>query len=206
VIFNAIKANVKFIFFQDELSKRIKTALPDVQADDMLQIILKEDPLREYIERFAVAPKLRAKVQDILAWDEKLRTKRSGLTDQQIEEHRKFRDKMVEKKLEVHFTIGMGDNYVVFTIVNDSPILKADMARIEKSRKVHYALFEEGRSADFFSPEFMDQTESAGYGIAMADEIYFEMGIDPRANFSVKTEKNRTYALMKFPRDLLSNA
>jgi hypothetical protein len=104
----------------------------------------------------------------------------------------------------IHFTIAMTEEKITFNVVNDIPILAKDMARIEQSRKTHRQLFDEGRSTDYFGPDYIDVTESAGFGIAMADEIYYEMGLDPLSHFTVTASDGATRAVMFFPRDKIS--
>ncbi len=203
VIFNGIKANVKYLLYQEELrQKLIHHANPD-EIDELLEIILNEEALREFMNRFVVPDKIKKNTMRILKLEENLRTGRN-LSEAEIKALQDFRAKLQKEEITIFFSIGIAPHQVVFSVVNDSPILKKDLARILKSRELHYQLYKEGRSTDYFAVENIDTTESAGLGIAMADEVYYEMKLDPRQYFTIVTEEGRTRALLRFPRERIS--
>lgn len=204
VIFNAIKANAKHIIFKSEVKiKLIKQQFQDI--DTLLQIIFREEVLRDFMTRHIIPEKLKKRVNTVLQLEEKKRTGRGGaLSDQDLELLREFKRLIEEEEVMIHFTIAMTDERITFNVVNDIPILAKDMARIEQSRATHKKLFDEGRSTDYFGPDYIDLTESAGFGIAMADEIYYEMNLDPLKHFSINASDGATRAVMYFPREKFS--
>ena len=111
-----------------------------------------------------------------------------------------FNQLLESEEVFIHFTMAMTDDKIVFNVVNDIPILAKDMDRIQQSRTTHRKLYDEGRSTDYFGPDYIDVTESAGFGIAMADEIYYEMGLDPLEHFTISASEGATRAVMHFPR------
>jgi len=201
VIFNAIKANAKHIIFKSEVKmKLIKQNFEDI--DSLLQIIFREEVLRDFMTRHIIPEKLKKRVNTVLQLEEKRRTGRGGtLSQRDLGLLREFKQLLEEEEVLIHFTIAMTDEKITFNVVNDIPILAKDMARIEQSRTTHRKLYDEGRSTDYFGPDYIDMTESAGFGIAMADEIYYEMGLDPLQHFSITASEGATRAIMYFPRD-----
>lgn len=204
IIFNGIKANAKFIVFREELRKvLIHNNTADI--DEVLKVILREEPLREFVTRYVMPDKIKYQVNQILKLDEKAR--RSNLKELDKDEQNalsNFREKLEENTVEMYFTIGITPESIAFTVVNDSPVLTKDMHRLEASRLAHQKLFQEGRSGDFFGPENLDTTESAGFGIGMADEVYYQMGLDPFIFFTITVENNQTTAVLQFPRKNIS--
>jgi hypothetical protein len=200
VIFNAIKANAKHVIFKSEVKmKLLRQKFEDI--DTLLQIIFREEALRDFMTRHIVSDKLKKRVNTVLQIEERKRTgKGSTLSDRDLTLLREFKQLMEDEEVLIHFTIAMTDERITFNVVNDIPILAKDMARIEQSRQTHKKLFDEGRSTDYFGPDYIDLTESAGFGIAMADEIYYEMGLDPLTHFSIAASDGSTRAVMYFPR------
>lgn len=201
VIFNAIKANAKHIVFKSEVKmKLLKQKFEDI--DSLLQIIFREEVLRDFMTRHIIPEKLKKRVNTILQLEEKKRTGRGGpLSEKDLEVLREFKRLIEDEEVLIHFTIAMTEDRITFNVVNDIPILAKDMARIEQSRNTHKKLFDEGRSTDYFGPDYIDLTESAGFGIAMADEIYYEMGLDPMRHFTISASEGTTRAVMYFPRE-----
>jgi len=201
IIFNAIKANAKHVFFKSEVkTKLIRQKFENI--DELLQIIFQEEALRDFMARHIVADKLKRRVNTVLQIDDKKRTGRINLLSKKdLELLYEFKRLLEEEEVLIHFTIALTEDRITFNVVNDTPILAKDMARIEQSRSIHKALFTEGRSTDYFGPDYLDVTESAGFGIAMADEIYYEMDLDPLKYFTISASNSSTHAVMYFPRE-----
>lgn len=204
IIFNAIKANAKHVIFKAEVrQKLVRQRFQDI--DHLLDIIFREEVLRDFMTRHVLPDKLKRRVNTVLQLNEKKRTgKADKLAPGDLQQLAEFNRLLKREGANIHFTIGLTDDSLVINVVNDIPILSKDMARIEQSRTTHKRLYDEGRSTDYFGPEFLDQTESAGFGIAMADEIYYEMGLSPLDFFTIGASDGSTRALMRFPRARLA--
>ncbi|MBS0618349.1 MAG: hypothetical protein JSR44_09185, partial [Spirochaetes bacterium] len=173
--------------------------------DNLLQIIFREEVLRDFMTRHVVPEKLKRRVNTVLMLEEKTRTGRGGsISETDLQTLRDFKNLLEQEEVLIHFTIALTDEKITFNVVNDIPILAKDMARIEHSRQTHKQLHAEGRSTDYFGPDHLDATESAGFGIAMADEIYYEMGLDPLQYFTINASDGATRAVMNFPRAKLA--
>lgn len=92
---------------------------------------------------------------------------------------------------------------VYIRIRNDSPIMGMDLNRIRKSRERHAELAKQGNSAEFFRPDFLDEKESAGFGIAMIDEGFYNLGLDPLECFDIQTSKKTTTVYLNYPLEAL---
>ena len=145
VIFNAIKANAKHIVFKSEVKmKLLRQNFEDI--DTLLQIIFREEVLRDFMTRHIIPEKLKKRVNTILQLEEKKRTGRGGpLSEKDLEALREFKRLIEDEEVLIHFTIAMTEDRITFNVVNDIPILAKDMARIEQSRSTHKKLFDEGR-------------------------------------------------------------
>ena len=200
IIFNAIKANAKHVIFKSEVrQKLLKQQFEDI--DDLIEIIFREEMLRDFMTRHIIPEKLKKRVNTVLQLTEKKRTGRTaGLTEKDIQHLLDFNKLLEQEEVFIHFTMAITDEKIVFNVVNDIPILGKDMERIQQSRMTHKKLYDEGRSTDYFGPDYIDVTESAGFGIAMADEIYYEMALDPLAHFTISASEGATRAIMHFPR------
>lgn len=200
IIFNAIKANAKHVIFKSEV--RLKLARQQFDdIDALLEIIFHEDMLRDFMTRHIVSEKLKKRVNTALQLTEKKRTGRAAsFTAREKQQLIDFNQLLEKEEVFIHFTMALTDDKIVFNVVNDIPILANDMKRIEQSRIMHRKLYDEGRSTDYFGPDYIDVTESAGFGIAMADEIYYEMALDPLAHFTIAASGGATRAIMHFPR------
>ncbi len=200
IIFNAIKANAKHVIFKSEVRmKLLKQQFQDI--DDLLEIIFREEMLRDFMTRHIIPEKLKKRVNTVLQLTEKKRTGRAAsLTEKDIQHLLDFNKLLEQEEVFIHFTMAITDEKIVFNVVNDIPILGKDMDRILQSRMTHHALSKEGRSTDYFGPDYIDVTESAGFGIAMADEIYYEMALNPLEHFTISASEGATRAIMHFPR------
>lgn len=204
VIFNAIKANAKHVIFKSEVRQKLMRQNFD-DIDSLLQIIFRDEALRDFMTRHVISDKLKKRVNTVLQLEEKTRTGRSASFSEADRATLKgFRELIENEEVLIHFTIAMTETRITFNVVNDIPILARDMVRIEQSRTTHKKLFDEGRSTDYFGPDYIDLTESAGFGIAMADEIYYEMSLDPMKHFTITASEGSTRAVMYFPREKIA--
>ncbi len=199
VIFNAVKANIKFTLFKEELKAHIRRTAAEPEVTEVLNVILREEPLLDFMERYIVKDKIKSHTFEILMLDEALRNKRRTLDEAGRQKLDSFRQALQEQEIKVHFTIALGANNMVITVVNDSPILPDDAERIKKSREAHKRLFDEERSEEFFREDNLDTTESAGYGIGLADEILYEFGLNALEHFSIGSKEGKTTAVLKLP-------
>jgi hypothetical protein len=85
-------------------------------------------------------------------------------------------------------------------------MLQRDLDRIEASRRRHQQLHAEGRGGDFFEYGNIDTTESAGFGIAMVDQGFYRLGLDPFKQMKIQSLNRETVVELIYPRSALEKA
>ncbi|MCW7463277.1 hypothetical protein [Leptospira limi] len=204
-LLNAVKANTRFVIFQDELLNKLKAQgqTPEEEAEELLDIILETEPLRDAMQRYIVPDKIKKVVQKILTLSDKKRTKKHNLNEDEKNFLTIVKEKVKKYDLKISMKIEIRPNSVYIRIRNDSPIMGMDLNRIRKSRERHAELAKQGNSAEFFRPDFLDEKESAGFGIAMIDEGFYNLGLDPLECFDIQTSKKTTTVYLNYPLEAL---
>ncbi|TGN17663.1 hypothetical protein [Leptospira idonii] len=203
-LLNAVKGNIRFVIFQDELLSKLKGAgqTPEEEAEELLNTILQTEPLRDAMQRYIVPDKIKKTVQKILTLTDKRKSKKQ-LTENDLEFLDLVREKVKKYDLRISLKIEIRPTTLYIRIRNDSPIMGMDLSRIQKSRGRHAELAKEGKSAEFFRPDFLDEKESAGFGIAMIDEGFYNLALDPLDCFDIQTSKHATSVYLNYPIDAL---
>lgn len=203
IVFNALKANVKFVAFREEIRKQLDR-FKISEIEDLLQVIIEERALREFMAHRVLPKVLKQQVQKIFDLEEKYRDGMGKkLTADQIELIKQFRSLIRNIDAEVTLTITPSDDRIAIEVVNNVPMLQRDLDRIESSRRTHQKLHSEGRGGDFFEYENMDTTESAGFGIAMVDQGFYRLGLDPFNYMHIKSRNRETLVTLEYPRSAL---
>lgn len=204
-LLNAVKANARFVIFKDELLTKLRSGgqTPEAEAEELLDTILETEPLRDAMQRYIVPDKIKKTVQKILTLSDKKKSKKVTLSQEDISFLELVREKTKIYNLKISVKIEIREKELYIRIRNDSPIMGMDLARIRKSRTRHAELAREGKSGDFFRPDFLDEKESAGFGIAMIDEGFYNLGLDPLDCFDIQTSKHATSVYLNYPIDAL---
>ncbi|EOQ97670.1 hypothetical protein LEP1GSC195_0097 [Leptospira wolbachii serovar Codice str. CDC] len=204
-LLNAVKANTRFVIFQDELLNKLTSQgqTPEEEAEELLDIILETEPLRDAMQRYIVPNKIKKVVQKILTLSDKKRSKKHNLSIDEKEFLTIVKEKVKKYDLKISMKIEIRPASVYIRIRNDSPIMGMDLNRIRKSRERHAELAKQGNSAEFFRPDFLDEKESAGFGIAMIDEGFYNLGLDPLDCFDIQTSKKTTTVYLNYPLEAL---
>lgn len=189
-LLNGIKGNIKYTIFKNELASKLKDVEHSSQEiERLLQIIMDTSP----------PDKVKRMVQNILALEEKVRVKKQQLNVHDQDFLYSIRQQMKKENRKVSMKIRIFEDELYIRIKNDAPVMDADMDRINESRLKHNALFQEGRSSDYFRPDYLDEKESAGFGIAMIDEGYYNMGLNPLDYFTYTQSKTATTVYLTYP-------
>jgi len=203
-LINAVKGNIRYTVFKTELIKRLQeVATSDEELEQILEVIMDTSPLRDAIQRYIVPEKIKRDVLTILALEEKIRVKKQKITESDKQLLTMIREQIKKDNRRIDMKIRINEERLYIRLQNDAPIMDIDMERINQTRLKHKELAEQGRSADFFRPEFIDEKESAGFGIAMIDEGYYNMGLDPLELFTYMQGKHSTTVHMNYPLDKL---
>ncbi|MBL8033884.1 MAG: hypothetical protein JNJ69_09300 [Leptospiraceae bacterium] len=203
IVFNALKANLKFVAFREEIRKQLHR-FKIYEIEDLLQVIIEERTLREFMATRVVPELLRNQVRQIFDLEEKYRAGMAAkLSAEQVELLKKFR--LLVRSIDANVTLEITHTpqEIRISVTNKVPMLARDLERIEHSRKRHRELHNEGRSGDFFSYENMDTTESAGFGIAMVDQGLYRLGLDPFEQLKIQSKNRETIVDLIYPRRVL---
>lgn len=205
IVFNALKANLKFVAFREEIRRQLHR-FKISEIEDLLQVIIEERTLREFMASRVMPDVLRKQVRQIFDAEEKYRSGMAQkLTTEQIELLKKFRHLVRSIDADVNLDILHKDADIVITVANRVPMLKRDLERIEHSRQRHHELHKEGRAGDFFSYDNLDTTESAGFGIAMVDQGLYKLNLNPFEHLKIETRNRETVVTLSYPRRVLLN-
>lgn len=203
IVFNALKANLKFVAFREEIRRQLHR-FKISEIEDLLQVIIEERTLREFMASRVMPDVLRKQVRQIFDVEEKYRTGMAQkLNAEQIELLKKFRHLVRSIDADVNLQILHSNDDIIISVANRVPMLGRDLERIEHSRQRHHELHKEGRAGDFFSYDNLDTTESAGFGIAMVDQGLYKLGLDPFEHLKIETRNRETIVTLKYPRKVL---
>jgi hypothetical protein len=204
IVFNAIKANLKFVAFREEIRRQLDR-FKITEIEDLLQIIIEERTLREFMAERVLSEKLREQVRRIFDLEEQYRTGMGKrLTADEIEMIKSFRLRLRSIRADVKLEIIPTGDEVSIRVRNNVPMLQRDLDRIGASRLRHYELFRQGKVGDFFSYENMDMTESAGFGIAMVDQGLYKLGLNPFDHLRIEAKQRETEVTLTYPRRALA--
>ncbi|MCB1143520.1 MAG: hypothetical protein H7A24_11470 [Leptospiraceae bacterium] len=203
-LLNAIKGNIRFTIFKNELYDRLQEVeRSNEEIEELHDVILDTKTLRDSMRRYIVPDKIKTEVQKILSLEEKVRVKKQEISEFDKNLLMKIRNQIVKDNRKISMKIRISEETLMITIKNDAPVMDSDMERINDSRTKHHELFLEGKSQDFFRPEFLDEKESAGFGIAMIDEGYYNMGLNPLELFTYLQGKHSTTVYLTYPLEKL---
>jgi hypothetical protein len=203
IVFNALKANLKFAAFREEIKSQLNRFKVN-EIEDLLQVIIEERTLREFMASKILPEVLKQQVGKIFELEEKYRTGMGQkLTEDQVELLKKFRLLIRGIEADVRLEINHVGDDIRISVKNNVPMLARDLERIEQSRRQHAALHQNGNAGDFFSYDNMDTTESAGFGIAMVDQGLYKLGLDPFKQLTIQSENRETLVTLSYPREAL---
>ncbi len=203
-LLNAVKGNIRYTIFKTELIKRVQEVTSSNEdLEQIVDVILNTSALRDAMQRYVVPDKIKRDVQTILMLEEKIRVKKQKLSPKDKELLTMIREQIKKDNRRIDIKIRLNDERLYIRIQNDAPVMDIDMERIQQSRQKHYELYQQGRSSDYFRPEFIDEKESAGFGIAMIDEGFYNMGLNPLEYFTYMQGQHSTTVHLYYPLDKL---
>ncbi len=103
-----------------------------------------------------------------------------------------------EEKFTIKLIVEIVNNHIKFTVINNSPLIKTNKNRIEKKREVFKDYYSKGLVDNFFL-EQLDNTESAGFGLAICDLKLYNNNIAPYDHLKIFDLGNKTHSVLIIP-------
>ena len=205
--FNAIKANYKHILIKDKLNEYLASSNA---AHKLKQVMANKTLYNGYVKNINI-DSINKLVRATLTKEEQVnkilekvkKENRKLFPDEKttIKENLSMMRRAQSENIKVFLNFNFDKNNVIIDIINDSPITENDLERINEKRTNFSKYLAEGREQDFYI-ENLDETESAGFGLAMIDSRLFNFGINPLKNFQIFGIGNKTCLTITFPINL----
>lgn len=119
------------------------------------------------------------------------------LEDERYKELLSFRENDKNKFI-IKLIIEIKKNNIEFTIINDSPLIMINKTRIDSKRLTFKEYYNKGMTENFFI-EQLDNSESAGFGLALCDLRLYNNGLNPHEHLKIYDENNKTYSKLILP-------
>jgi hypothetical protein len=207
LIFNAIKANYKYLFVREEIKKILQDEGVKNINEELNRIVKDEDELEKYINLIDMM-EVQRKVRATLTGEESV----TKIKDDAAKENRDLNDE--EKKrisdalktakhaqkenIKVYLRISGDDRSLIIDVINTAPIFPSDLKRIREKRESFRQYKERGEEHNFYI-ENIDDTESAGFGAAMIDARLYALDIIPYKHYDIWGYKDKTAVTITFP-------
>lgn len=119
------------------------------------------------------------------------------LEDERYKELLSFRENDKNKFI-IKLIIEIRKNNIEFSIINDSPLIMINKTRIDSKRLTFKEYYNKGITENFFM-EQLDNSESAGFGLALCDLRLYNNGLNPHEHLKIYDENNKTYSKLILP-------
>ncbi|TKZ34540.1 hypothetical protein [Brachyspira catarrhinii] len=103
-----------------------------------------------------------------------------------------------KKKFIIKLIIEIKKNNLEITVINDSPLIMINKTRIDSKRLTFGEYYNKGMTENFFM-EQLDNSESAGFGLALCDLRLYNNNLNPKEHLKIYDENNKTYSKLILP-------
>ncbi|WP_157151431.1 hypothetical protein [Brachyspira sp. SAP_772] len=103
-----------------------------------------------------------------------------------------------KKKFIIKLLIHITKNNIEFDVVNDSPLIMLGRTRIDSKRLTFKEYYNNDMVESFFL-EQLDNTESAGFGLALCDLRLYNVGLEPTKYLKIYNDNNKTHSKLIIP-------
>ena len=101
-------------------------------------------------------------------------------------------------KLTIKLIIELNKNNIEFEIINDAPLTMVSRTRIDSKRLTFKEYYKNNLVEKFFM-EQLDNTESAGFGLALCDLRLFNQNLEPHTHLKIYDENHKTHSKLILP-------
>lgn len=119
------------------------------------------------------------------------------LQDDKYKELLSFREN-TKKKFIIKLIIEIKKNNIEFTVINDSPLIMINKTRIDSKRLTFKEYYDKRMTENFFM-EQLDNSESAGFGLALCDLRLYNNNLNPKEHLKIYGENNKTHSKLILP-------
>lgn len=103
-----------------------------------------------------------------------------------------------KKKFIIKLLIKIDKNNLEFDVINDAPLIMISRTRIDSKRLTFEEYYKKNMVENFFM-EQLDNTESAGFGLALCDLRLYNQNLEPRTYLKIFDENNKTHSKLILP-------
>lgn len=104
----------------------------------------------------------------------------------------------IKDKLTIKLIAKLNKNHLEFEIVNDAPLTMISRTRID-SKRLTFKEYYKNHLIDKFFMEQLDNTESAGFGLALCDLRLFNQNLEPHNHLKIYDENHKTHSKLILP-------
>lgn len=103
-----------------------------------------------------------------------------------------------KKKFIIKLIVEIKKNDIELTVINDSPLIMINKTRIDSKRLTFGEYYNKGMTENFFM-EQLDNSESAGFGLALCDLRLYNNNLNPKEHLKIYDENNKTHSKLILP-------
>ena len=103
-----------------------------------------------------------------------------------------------KKKFIIKLIAEIKKNNMELTVINDSPLIMINKTRIDSKRLTFGEYYNKGMTENFFM-EQLDNSESAGFGLALCDLRLYNNNLNPKEHLKIYDENNKTHSKLILP-------
>ena len=103
-----------------------------------------------------------------------------------------------KKKFIIKLIVEIKKNDMELTVINDSPLIMINKTRIDSKRLTFGEYYNKGMTENFFM-EQLDNSESAGFGLALCDLRLYNNNLNPKEHLKIYDENNKTHSKLILP-------
>ena len=103
-----------------------------------------------------------------------------------------------KKKFIIKLSVKLNKNNLEFQVINDAPLIMISRTRIDSKRLTFEEYYKKNMVENFFM-EQLDNSESAGFGLALCDLRLFNQNLDPHTCLKIFDENNKTHSKLILP-------
>ena len=116
----------------------------------------------------------------------------------EIDENKYSKLLLCNSKLTITLVVRFNKNNIEFEIINDAPLTMISRTRIDSKRLTFKEYYKNNLVEKFFM-EQLDNTESAGFGLALCDLRLFNQTLEPHNHLKIYDENHKTHSKLILP-------